>query len=106
MNRKEIREKKKELNVLNDVITIVNQYFPQLINKFEGLTDLRHQSYVTYKMKVIQIAHIIRQLLENGIKEIKELKLKLKEISQQIKTMLISTIPNLTVHKKVQLRFD
>ena len=48
---------------------------------------------------MIQIAHIIRQLLENGIKEI-------KEISQQIKTMLISTISNLKVHKKVQLRFD
>ena len=55
---------------------------------------------------MVQIAHIIRQLLENGIKEIKELKLKLKEISQQIKTMLISTISNLKVHKKVQLRFD
>ena len=55
---------------------------------------------------MIQIAHIIRQLLERGIKEIKELKLKLKEISQQIKKQLISTITNLTVHKKVQLRFD
>ena len=55
---------------------------------------------------MIQIAHIIRQLLEKGKKEIKELKLKLKEISQQIKKQLISTITNLTVHKKVQLRFD
>ena len=57
LNRKEIREKKKELNVLNDVITIVNQYFPQLINKFEGLTDLRHQSYVTNKMKLRKKQH-------------------------------------------------
>ena len=55
---------------------------------------------------MIQIAHIIRQLVEKGIKEIKELKLKLKEISQNIKQQLISTITNLTVHKKVQLRFD
>ena len=55
---------------------------------------------------MIQIAHIIRQLLEKGVKEIKELKLKLKEISQKIKQQLISTISNLTVHKKVQLRFD
>ena len=55
---------------------------------------------------MIQIAHIIRQLLERGIKEIKELKLKLKEISQQIKKQLISTITNLTGLKKVQLRFD
>ena len=55
---------------------------------------------------MIQLAHIIRQLLEKGIKEIKGLKLKLKEISHNIKTQLISTITNLTVHKKVQLRFD
>ena len=56
---------------------------------------------------MIQIAHIIRQLVENGIKEIKELKFKLKEISQQIKKVLISSIiTNLKVHKKVQLRFD
>ena len=53
---------------------------------------------------MIQIAHIIRQLVENGIKEIK---FKLKEISQQIKKALISNIiTNLKVHKKVQLRFD
>ena len=55
---------------------------------------------------MIQIAHMIRQLLEKGIKEIKELKLKLKEISQQIKTQLISKITNLTAHIKIQLRFD
>ena len=55
---------------------------------------------------MIQIAHILRQLLERGIKEIKELALKLKEISQTLKQELISTIKNLTVHKKVQLRFD
>ncbi len=55
---------------------------------------------------MIQIAHIIRQLLEKGIKEINELKLKLKEISSTIKQQLISTITNLTKHKKVQLRFD
>lgn len=55
---------------------------------------------------MIQIAHIIRQLLENGIKQIKELGLKLKEISQIITKELISTITNLKVLKKVQLRFD
>ena len=56
---------------------------------------------------MIQIAHIIRQLVENGIKEIKELKFKLKEISLQIKKELISNIiTNPMVPKKVQLRFD
>ena len=76
-----------------------------------GTFDIGHlYSKDTTAIKVhylmIQIAHIIRQLLENGIKEIKELKLKLKEISQHIKNKLISTISNLKVHKKVQLRFD
>lgn len=55
---------------------------------------------------MIQIAHILRQMLEKGIKEIKELNLKLREISQTLKNELISTIKNLTVHSKIQLRFD
>ena len=55
---------------------------------------------------MIQIAHILRQMLEKGIKEIKELRLKLIEISQTLKHELISTIINLTVHSKIQLRFD
>lgn len=71
MNRKEKREKKKELNVLGDVITIINQYFPQLISKFEGLTDLRHQSYVTYKMKVIFMVRLLALMCE--IKSMQEI---------------------------------
>ena len=55
---------------------------------------------------MIQIAHILRQLIKKGIKEIKELKLKLKEISQLLKKQLISTFTNLETHNKVQLRFD
>ena len=51
---------------------------------------------------MIQIAHIIRQLLENGLREVKELKLKLKEISQIITKELISTITNLKVHYTTQ----
>ena len=64
MNRKERREKKKELNVLGEVVTIIKQYFPELINKFEGLTDLRHQSYVTYKMRVIFIVRLMGLMCE------------------------------------------
>ena len=64
MNRKERREKKGELNILNDLITIVRQYFPELINKFEGLTDLRNQSYVKYRMKVIFIVRLLGLMSE------------------------------------------
>ena len=71
MNRKERRSKNKELNVLDEVITIINQYFPELLNKFEGLTDLRNQSYVTYKIKVIFIVRLLGLMCE--IKSMQEL---------------------------------
>ena len=35
MNRKELRSKKKEISVLGEVVKIVRQYFPELIEKFE-----------------------------------------------------------------------
>ena len=64
LNRRERREKKEELNVLEEVITIIKQYFPELINKFEGLTDLRHQSYIKYKMRVIFIVRLMGLMCE------------------------------------------
>lgn len=64
MNRKEKREKKKEINILNEVIKVIKQYFPELINKFEGLTDTRNQSYVTYEMKVIFIVRLMGLMCE------------------------------------------
>ena len=64
MNRKDLRNKKKELNILGDVITVINQYFPQLISKFERLTDLRHQSYIEYKMKVIFMVRLLALMCE------------------------------------------
>lgn len=71
MNRREKRIKSKELNILGEVITIINQYFPELIEKFEGLTDIRHQSYVTYKMKVIFMVRLLALMCE--IKSMHEL---------------------------------
>lgn len=71
LNRKEKRSKRKEISVLGEVVKIVRQYFPELIEKFEGLTDLRNQSYVKYKMKVIFIVRIMGLMCEiksmNGI---------------------------------------
>lgn len=64
MNRKEKREKNKELNILNDLITVIKQYFPELINKFDGLTDLRNQSYIKYTMKVIFIVRLLGLMSE------------------------------------------
>lgn len=59
MNRAEKRAMKEKINVLNETISIINRYFPELINKFDVLTDLRHQSYVKYRMKVIFIVRLL-----------------------------------------------
>lgn len=64
MNRKEKRIKKSELNILNDLVTVINQYFPELIKKFNGLTDLRNQSYIKYQMKVIFIVRLMGLMCE------------------------------------------
>lgn len=64
MNRKEKRTRKAEINILNDLITVIKQYFPELINKFNGLTDLRNQSYIKYKMKVIFIVRLMGLMCE------------------------------------------
>ena len=87
MNRRERREKKKELNVLGEVITIVKQYFPELINKFEGLTDGRHQSYVKYQMKVVFIVRLMGLMCE--IKTMHEItrELNTKEAIENIATI-------------------
>lgn len=71
MNRKERRIKVKEINILRELIGLINQYFPELINKFEGLTDLRNQSYVKYKMKVIFIVRLMGLMC--GIQTMNEL---------------------------------
>lgn len=64
MNRKEKRTKKAEINILKDLITVINQYFPELISQFNGLTDLRNQSYIKYKMKVIFIVRLMGLMCE------------------------------------------
>ena len=50
---------KKEIEVFSDVVKIIKQYFPSLIEKLEQLTDVRHQSYVEYSMSVITITRLL-----------------------------------------------
>lgn len=64
MNRQERRNRKNEINMLENLVQIINQYFPELISKFEGLTDKRNQSYVKYKMKVIFIVRLMGLMCE------------------------------------------
>ena len=69
MNRKEKRKIKKEINIFKDVVNIIKQYFPQLTQKLEELTDARHQSYVEYKMSVITVTRLLGLLC--GIKSMR-----------------------------------
>lgn len=86
MNRKERRSKSKKINVLEELVTIMKQYFPQLINKFEGLTDKRNQSYVKYKMKVIFIVRLMGLMCE--IKAFKRLAKKIKQEYPRLKIII------------------
>lgn len=105
-----IRDKniKETVNIGRKRWKIENEGFNIQKNGTFDIGHLYSKNQVAIKVHylMIQIAHILRQLIEGGIKEIKEMKLKLKEISQEIKKQLISRNTNLTVHSKIQLRFD
>lgn len=71
MNRREKRKIKKEINIFLDVVRIIKQYFPQLTQKLNELTDVRHQSYVEYQMSVITVTRLLGLLC--GIKSMREI---------------------------------
>lgn len=58
MNRKERRNLKKDKDLIKELYSIINKYLPKLLDMFENLTDVRNQSYVTYKMKTICITRL------------------------------------------------
>ena len=58
MNRKQRREFRKDKNLIIELYSIIKKYFPDLLDKFENLTDDRHQSYVTYNMKTICVTRL------------------------------------------------
>ena len=54
----------------------------------------------------IQFAHTIRQLLENGLSYIIDLKMNKKEVSAVLTLALTQLTTNLTEFNKIQLRFE
>lgn len=62
MNRKLRRELKKDISLVNTLYNIIKKYLPKLFDLFDDLTDVRHQSYVTYNMKVICITRLFALL--------------------------------------------
>lgn len=59
MNRKQRRELRKNKNLIIELYSIIKKYLPDLFDKFEELTDIRHQSYVTYNMKTIYVTRYL-----------------------------------------------
>lgn len=88
MNRREKRKIKKEINVFLDVVRIIKQYFPQLTQKLNELTDSRHQSYVEYQMSVITVTRLLGLLC--GMKSMRETteKLNTEETIKNINALL------------------
>ena len=58
MNRKQRRKLRKDKNLIIELYSIIKKYLPDLFDKFEELTDIRNQSYVTYNMKTICVTRL------------------------------------------------
>lgn len=76
----------------------------------KGTFNIEHIYSMNYNaMKAhyffIQFAHTIRQLLEKGLKYIKDLKISIKEVSAEIREALTQILIKLTELNKIQLRF-
>src|SRR5699024_6423855 len=88
MNKREKRKLKKEINIFSDVVQIIKQYFTQLTKKLNEFTDVRHKSYIEYKMSVITVTRLLG--LFCGIKSMRETteKLNTKETIKNISNLL------------------
>jgi len=62
MNRKTKRVLKKEKDLIKEIFKIVKQYFPDLLDMLGNLTDVRHQSYIDYSMKVVIVTRLLALL--------------------------------------------
>lgn len=59
ITRKMRRELKHAVNPLEELLIIIKQYFPKLINWIDNLTDTRNQSYITYDLKICLLMQIL-----------------------------------------------
>ena len=53
MNRQMRRKLRKDKDLIKELYSIIIKYLPKLLDMFEKLTDVRNQSYISYKMKTI-----------------------------------------------------
>lgn len=87
---------------------IENEGFNMQKNITFDIEHIYSENYNAIKVHYffIQIAHIIRQLMEKGLKNVKELNMSIKEVSAHIIQALTHMHIALTYNKKIQLRFQ
>ena len=76
LSRKQKRELVKDKDFLKELLKIIKKYFPQLTSMFSSLTDKRHKSYITYKMRTIIMTRLLALLC--GITTMKEINTEFK----------------------------
>jgi len=100
---------------IKDIITLArkrwkieNEGFNEQKNGTFNITHMCSYNYNAMKVHYlfIQLAHTIRQLFDKGRPFIKELKLKIKEVSQLLISELTSRTSDLNINLGFQLRFD
>lgn len=62
LNRYQRRELMKDKDLLKELLKIIKKYFPELTSLFSSLTDKRHKSYITYKMRTIIMTRLFALL--------------------------------------------
>ncbi len=58
LNRANRRKLKKDKDLVKELYRIIIKYLPELLDRFENLTDERVKNYVTYDMKVICVTRL------------------------------------------------
>jgi len=63
LNRKQVRDVKKDKNLVRDLLGIINSYFPGLIHSFKETKDGRNKRYIKYSIDVILVVRVLSAIL-------------------------------------------
>ena len=63
VTRKERREHLSNFKLGCELVKVMRHFFPELMAQLQGITDPRHQSYITYKQHVLLAARILSGIL-------------------------------------------
>ena len=84
-------------------IVYIKKFLPDLLNKFENLTDTRHQSYVTYNMKTIWLRRLFGFLCGlTSFSTISNDNLNTDDCIQNISTIFQTKLNELPYRKTIQ----